>query len=493
MVQRSCSESWTWPAAAWLSGLIFAGALFSPQTALAQYSQQGPKLVGTGATGPIPQQGHSVALSSDGNTALVGGFSDDGGHGAAWVFTRSGGVWTQQGGKLVGAGAVGASQQGGSVALSSDGNTALVGATYDNNQIGAAWVFTRSGGVWTQQGDKLVGAGAVGTSLQGASVALSSDGNTALVGGSVDNQRVGALWVFTRSGGVWTQQGGKLVGMGAVGPANQGTSVALSSNGNTALVGGTSDNRGVGAAWVFARVGGVWTQQGSKLVGTGAVGTSEQGWSVSLSSDGNTALVGGGWDNNLIGAAWVFTRGGGVWTQQGSKLVGIGAVGASQQGNSVSLSPDGNTALVGGVRDNNDIGAAWAFARNSGVWTQQGSKLIGAGANGAAAQGRSVALSSDGSTALVGGQGDAQAMGAVWVYAAKPATKVCSPIAPNIWRSLTPIPRTWSVDDCVAFGATIGTNTTQLGCLFETGQKFSWGQVATSPNKPAVPNLNCGW
>src|SRR5262245_31941538 len=59
---------------------------------------------------------------------------------------------------------------GGSVALSADGNTAIVGAL---TGIGGAWIYTRSAGGWTQQGSKLVGLGAIGASLQGASVALS--------------------------------------------------------------------------------------------------------------------------------------------------------------------------------------------------------------------------------------------------------------------------------------------------------------------------------
>src|SRR5204863_4270271 len=75
------------------------------------------------------------------------------------------------------------------------------------------------------QGPKLVGTGAVGNAVQGDSVALSSDGNTAIVGGSSDNSNAGAAWVFTRSAGIWTQQGAKLVGTGAVGNARQGQSV----------------------------------------------------------------------------------------------------------------------------------------------------------------------------------------------------------------------------------------------------------------------------
>src|SRR6185369_13726959 len=114
---------------------------------------------GTGGVGASQYQGFSVALSADGNTALLGAPEDAAGVGAAWVFVRTAGVWTQQGPKLIGTGASGTTPQHGSaVALSSDGNTALIGALGDNATVGAAWVFTRSNGNWTQQGAKLVGA-----------------------------------------------------------------------------------------------------------------------------------------------------------------------------------------------------------------------------------------------------------------------------------------------------------------------------------------------
>jgi hypothetical protein len=104
----------------------------------------------------------------------------------------------------------------------------------------------------------------------------------------------------------------------------------------------------------------VWSQQGSKLVGTGAAGNASQGASVSLSGDGNTAIVGGPSDGS-VGAAWVYTRSGGVWSQQGNKRVGAGAAGGASQGASVSLSVDGNTAIVGGPSDGDGAGAAWVF------------------------------------------------------------------------------------------------------------------------------------
>jgi Secretion system C-terminal sorting domain len=404
---------------------------FIPNPMYAQFTQQGNKLVGTGAVNNSPygaHQGSSVSISSDGNTAIVGGSGDNNAKGAVWFYTRIGGVWSQQGTKLVGTGAIGTygPYQGGSVSISSDGNTAIAGGMGDNSFAGAAWIFSRTNGVWHQQGSKLVGSGAVfGLSEQGESVSISGDGNTAIVGGSGDSSGIGAVWVYTRTAGVWTQQGNKLIGTGAFNPAQQGRSVYLSYDGNTAIVGGPNDNDelnvkdiATGAAWVFTRSGGVWTQQGSKLVGSGT-GTagSLQGTSVSISSDGNTAIVGGWKDNGGTGAAWVFTRSGTVWTQQGSKLTGTGATALdTRQGWSVSISSGGNTAIVGGWKDNNNIGAAWIFTRTGGQWTQQGSKLVGTGAVGSADQATSVSISSDGSTAIVGGIADNSNAGAVWVY-----------------------------------------------------------------------------
>jgi len=105
---------------------------------------------------------------------------------------------------------------------------------------------------------------------------------------------------------------------------------------------------------LFSTVRAQYVQQGPKLVGSGALGNAGQiplkpTQSVALSSDGNTAIVGGPFDNDFVGAAWVFTRSGGIWSPQGSKLIGTGAIGSAEQGASVALSADGNTAIVGGL------------------------------------------------------------------------------------------------------------------------------------------------
>ncbi len=105
-------------------------------------------------------------------------------------------------------------------------------------------------------------------------------------------------------------------------------------------------------------------QQGEKLTGTGDVGTGRFGYSVALSGDGDTALIGGRYESKDAGAAWVFTRSGSTWTQQGGKLVGTGEIGSPWFGYTVALSADGDTALIGGWLDNNWIGAAWVFTRS---------------------------------------------------------------------------------------------------------------------------------
>ena len=378
-------------------------------------TQQGTKLVGTGASGNS-QQGISVSLSADGNTLAICGYQDDSGKGATWIFIRSGTTWTQQGNRLIGTGASGAASQGSAVSLSADGNTLAVGGFLDNSGKGATWIFTRSSTTWTQQGSKLVGTNSSGVSLQGRSVSLSADGNTLAVGGNADNSNIGATWIFTRSGTTWTQQGNKLIGTGASGAASQGVAVSLSADGNTLAIGGPSNDSNNGATWIFTRSGTTWTQQGNKLIGTGSLITAQQGRSLSLSANGNTLAIGGYTDNSNKGATWIFTRSGTTWTQQGNKLIGTNASGNAQQGISLSLSSTGNTLAIGGYTDSLSKGATWIFTRENTIWTQQGDKFVGTGASGTSQQGSSISLSSDGNTLAIGGLTDSSLIGATWIF-----------------------------------------------------------------------------
>ncbi len=417
-------------------GPVTSSATFTVTPSVAPSLQQGNKLVGAGNVGTA-RQGFSVAVSADGNTAIVGGYTDNANQGAAWIWVRSGTTWTQQGTKLVGTGNIGIAVQGYSVAISADGNTAIVGGYNDNSSQGAAWVWTRNGATWSQQGSKLVGSGNTNIAAQGWSVGLSADGNTAIVGGYNDNSAQGAAWIWMRSGGKWLQQGAKLVGSGNVGAAQQGRSVAISADGNTAIVSGYVDNSNQGASWIWVRNGSIWTQQGNKLVGSGNVGIAQQGRSVGISADGNTVIASGTADNGSNGASWIWVRNGATWTQQGNKLVGTGNIGIAQQGISVSISADGNNAIIGGSSDNASQGASWIWSRSGGVWAQQGSKLVGTGGVGQSLRGSSVALSADGSTAFQGGSNDNTAQGAVWPFfqAKKGQTIIYPALASKVYGS----------------------------------------------------------
>lgn len=379
------------------------------------FIQQGGKLT-PGDASRYSQFGVSVAVSADGNTALIGASRNDNGAGGAWVFSRFGSTWAQQGPKLYPSNAIGASGFGYSVSLSAAGNTALITGWNDDDETGAAWVFTRSGDTWTQ-GPKLTaddetGGGEFGGSQFGSSSALSGDGDTALIGGQYDNHNAGAAWVFSRSGATWAQEGPKLTGARETGGGQIGESVALSGDGSVALVGGPSDTGGLGAAWVFTREGSGWSEQGPKLVPNAETNAGAFGVSVALSANGSTALVGGPAE---FGGAWAFTRSATTWRQQGPELTPSDASGIPGFGSSVALTADGNTALISG-RDDNTVGAAWVFARASATWTQQGAKLTGRGTSGQSLFGTSLALSSDGGTAVIGGPNDNDFSGAVWAF-----------------------------------------------------------------------------
>ena len=141
-------------------------------------------------------------------------------------------------------------------------------------------------------------------------------------GRACDNSDTGAAWVYTRSGGVWTQQGASWSAPARLEAPDKAAPSRCPATATPPSWAGVGDNSDIGAAWVYTRSGTVWTQQGNKLVGTDAVGSARQGHSVALSADGNTAIVGGLTDNRVTGAAWVYTRSGGVWTRAPVQYLG---------------------------------------------------------------------------------------------------------------------------------------------------------------------------
>jgi hypothetical protein len=373
-----------------IAALIFAVALFDSVPAAAD----GPLDLATDALamralqqleqaqlmddGPTDDKfGCAVAICGD--TAVVGAEADKAGgqsilQGAAYVFVRSGSVWTQQQ-KLTASDGTRGDAFGCAVAI--DGNTVIVGSMWDdigaNDSQGSAYVFTRSGTKWTQQ-QKLTTSDGAADDWLGGSLALSGD--TALIG--VENHAVGgkrnqgAAYVFVRSGSVWTQQQKLTAPDGAAWDAF-GCAVAI--DGTTALIAADShlfiigQHTGFGAAYVFTRSGSTWSLQ-QMLTATDFSGA-HFGDTVALSGD--TALVGRSYDdigaNDSQGSAYVFTRSGTKWTQQ-QKLIAADSAAGDIFGSSVALS--GNIAVIGapwnGARG---AGAAYVFVRSGAIWTQQ--------------------------------------------------------------------------------------------------------------------------
>ena len=182
------------PYSNWSSVISFSTkASFYPQNEIA-------KLLASDGAG-YDYFGISVSISSDGNTAIVGAYFDDdkgSGSGSAYIYTRSGGTWSQQA-KLIASDGASGDYFGRSVSISSDGNTAIVGAYFDDNKRGSAYIYTRSGGTWTQQA-KLLASDGASYDYFGVSVSISSDGNTAIVGAYTDDNEngdsAGSAYIF---------------------------------------------------------------------------------------------------------------------------------------------------------------------------------------------------------------------------------------------------------------------------------------------------------
>jgi uncharacterized repeat protein (TIGR01451 family) len=387
------------------------------------WSQQTQLTAGDGAAGD--RFGAAVSLS--GNTALVGAPTDtvgvNAGQGSAYAFLRSGTLWSQQS-KLTASDGQPNDFFGTAVGLS--GNTAVVGADYDDvgsipNQ-GSVTVFVRSGTVWTQQ-SKLVGSN--GTESSGFGRAVAVDVNTTLAGAPYvkvgANQGQGSGYAFFRSGTTWAQQAIMITGDGDSAADDQfGYTVAVS--GDTALIGAPGDDVGSnqlqGAAYVFVRVADTWTLQAQLVAGDAGV---NDGFGFSIALRGDTALVGAQTHdvgaNIDQGAAYVFVRSGGVWTQQ-AKLMASNPGASDYFGSAVALDED--AALIGAPLDDvgasANFGSATVFTRSGAVWTEQ-AQLNAADGSADDGFGFSVALSGD--TALVGARNNdiAQAnQGSVYVF-----------------------------------------------------------------------------
>lgn len=330
-----------------------------------------------------------ISVSVSGDTALVGAYYDDDvgvNGGSAYVFVRdANGVWTQEQKLLAADGEMNDTFGHG---VSVDGDTALVGA-YGDDGVGAAYVFVRSGGVWTEQ-DKLTPSDGGGSDAFGFAVAL--QGDRALVGspfhdgpGGADS---GATYVFERSGGVWSASD-KLTPSGSTPSDRFGRALAWS--GDTVLIG--APETGGGSAHAFVDVGGTFTEQDELLPSPGDALTL---FGISLAVNGDTAVVAGEGEGAADPKAYVYQRSGDTWALEQ-------ALTPSSAGGSFgySVGVQGNVAVVADIHDGSS-GAAFVFERTD-AWSET-QVLIPSNTVGQALFGYSMQL--DGDTLIVGAASD---------------------------------------------------------------------------------------
>jgi hypothetical protein len=349
--------------------------------------------------------GSGLCFSADGTTLAIGGITDNTNDGAVFVFVLVSGVWTFQQ-KVIGSGVVGVCQQN-IKALSADGNTMVLASFRNNSFEGVVWVFVRSAGLWTEQ-QRIVAASAIGTARQGSCASISADGNTLLFGGMGDDSNKGAAWVFTRTAGVWTEFQ-KIAYTSNLAGDLGGVACAMSADASVLAVVSNAITRETVS---YSNTTGLYVAYASTILPPNVSGTSSSTTNfLQMSANGRTIVVGDGTISGNDDDITVWTFANNVWTQQSDLLFGSDELLTAIQGTEIALSADGNIFAESGKTDNNNVGATWLFTRSETNWSQYGPKIINSSSI-PARQGSALALSSDAHALAIGGS----ANNSVWVW-----------------------------------------------------------------------------
>jgi len=319
--------------------------------------------------------GIDVAISTNGSTIVAGASGVNNGKGAAYVFVKPSGGWTTTAAPnaiLTNGSGANNSYFGSSVAISGNGSLVVIGAYATNSGKGAAYVFVKPSSGWTTDSTPTAaltyGSGVVGDYF-GCDVATDAVGSTIVAGADGVNSGKGAVYVFIQPSGGWISDStpyAALSDLDSRSGDDLGTSVAISGDGSTIVAGVSGENQNTGAAHVYVKPGGGWATTGfyhARLIENNAHGD-YFGSSVATNENGTIIAVGADYANNSNGATYVYNKPGVVW----SSLSSANAVLLDPNnglhdwfGTSVALSPDGSTLVVGANGDNENKGAAYMF------------------------------------------------------------------------------------------------------------------------------------
>ncbi len=363
--------------------------------------------------------GTAIALSDDGGFLLVGASGDDAAgtdSGAVYSYQYDNGLW-MPGQKITSpAGGQSLTYFGGAADLNAEGSRALIGASGENGDVGAAYVLFRSDGSW-HVAARIAAPDGIAGDYFGSQVALSADGLIAVVAAPDAVEGQGAAYVFVDQGGAWMLQARLIASDG--GPDDGfGTVLALSDDGTRLLVGAADDKYEIGAAYLFDQAGGAWIQS-HKLTASDPAEGDRFGYPLTLSGDGTLALIGAVGDNHYTGAAYSFAFDGLTWAEQ-QKFTAPDSAGMTSFGSSLAMSRDGSTAVIGAYGTEGTAGGTYVYRRkinNDGltVWKDWG-KLLAPDRSVQDFFGTTSALDASGSRAVIGANGSGDFRGAVYAF-----------------------------------------------------------------------------
>lgn len=298
------------------------------------------------------------SLSDDGNTMLVAAPNDnDNGvaSGSVYWLQKTGSSWITN--KFVPADVNSNDNFGKGIDISDDGYTFIVGAFNDDDgatNTGSAYWFQKIGSVWST--NSLRQYDPHYNDQFGNGVAVSGDGTVFAVGTpGLDDKATdaGGVYLFTKDGANWITN--KFVPSSSAGSQYMGRSVDISDDGNVVVAGAIQGGTG-GAVYVYKKSGSVWST--NQITPSDAAATDWFGYSVSVSGDGNTILVGSPQDDDYgadSGSAYLYSWNGFIWVEE-MKLNAYDGAAADKFGINVSVSDNGCVAVIG-VQGDDDMGS----------------------------------------------------------------------------------------------------------------------------------------
>ena len=381
--------------------------------------------------------GSSLAITENGSTIVVGVFGDnDKGaqSGAAYIFTKQANGSYLETQKLLALDGGGIDAFGHSVAITPDGSTIVVGAHQDDNKgaySGSAYIFKKQANGSYLQHQKLLASDGAANDWFGYRLAITGDSSTVLVGVFSDDDKganSGSAYIFTKQAGGGYLQTQKLLASDGATYDYFGCSVAISTDGSTIVIGAHqygNTGRIPGYAYIFAKQANGSYLETQKLLADDGVSGDRFGYSVAISGDGSTIVIGAQYGNNnkgfKSGSAYIYTRDPDGSYYETQELLASDGAADDQFGYSVDITEDGSTIIIGTpgyedlVKDKGDVdsGSVYIFTKQADGSYKELQKLVPFIGDADAYFGfklenfgASIAIASKGSTIVVGANGD---------------------------------------------------------------------------------------